>query len=129
MNRLAPTAELRPGDQDQSDEDDLMPYDVLDAIEHAAIGQKRSPAEALPHCSPDFHSTVVTTLSGWVERFFTLWCRNQWKRERYAPASTSMTRTLTPRHGAGFPCSRVVSAASWVKWGQENIANRVCYKE
>src|SRR5205085_3990611 len=37
INALAPTAELRPQDHHQTDEDDLMPYPVLDAIERAAI--------------------------------------------------------------------------------------------
>jgi len=31
VNDQQPTAELRPADQKQTDEDDLMPYEVLDA--------------------------------------------------------------------------------------------------
>ena len=45
VNRQQPTAELRPQVAEQTDEDDLMPYDLLDAIEDHAIGEKRSPAE------------------------------------------------------------------------------------
>ena len=40
-----PTAELRPADCAQTDEGDLMPYDLLDAIERAAIRDKRSPLD------------------------------------------------------------------------------------
>ena len=40
VNRQAPTAELRPAGCKQTDEEDLMPYDVLDAIERTAIRDK-----------------------------------------------------------------------------------------
>src|SRR5581483_6556314 len=40
-----PTPELRPADAAQTAESDLMPYEVLDAIEQLAIGDKRSPLE------------------------------------------------------------------------------------
>ena len=45
VNRQAPTAELRPPEQTQTDEADLMPYDLLDAIERAAIRDKQTPME------------------------------------------------------------------------------------
>ena len=44
VNALVATAELRPIEQSQTDEDDLMPYPVLDAVEEAVIGRKL-PAE------------------------------------------------------------------------------------
>ncbi len=47
VNKLQPSAELRPLDKKQVDEDDLMPYDVLNAIEEAAIRDKQSPLESL----------------------------------------------------------------------------------
>ena len=49
----------------QTDEDDLMPYDVLDAIEHEAIGLKRSPAEALTKLQTQFPEHVAL-LPLWV---------------------------------------------------------------
>jgi len=39
----APTAELRPPAAGQTDEADLMPYDVLDAVERFAIRDKQTP--------------------------------------------------------------------------------------
>lgn len=45
VNDLAPTAELRPLAACQTDEADLMPYPVLDAIERAAVRDKQSPVE------------------------------------------------------------------------------------
>ena len=47
VNDQAPTAELRPPSAKQTDEDDLMPYELLDAIERAAIRDKQSPVEIL----------------------------------------------------------------------------------
>src|SRR5262249_22657157 len=47
INEQAPTAELRPSASAQTDEGDLMPYDLLDAIERSAIRDKRSPVEIL----------------------------------------------------------------------------------
>ncbi len=103
VNRLAPTAELRPQDQDQTDEDDLMPYEVLDAIEHQAIGKKRSPAEALADLSSQFPEYEPQLLTHWVERFFTLWSRNQWKRERFAPSFHVDDKNLDPKTWCRFP--------------------------
>jgi NAD+ synthase (glutamine-hydrolysing) len=47
INDQAPTAELRPSTSHQTDEDDLMPYPVLDAIERFAIRDKLLPAAVL----------------------------------------------------------------------------------
>ena len=49
-----PTAELRPPAAGQTDEDDLMPYRVLDAIERAAIRDKQSPREVFRLVRPQF---------------------------------------------------------------------------
>src|SRR6185436_16472891 len=43
INAQAPTAELRPAARAQTDEADLMPYPLLDAIERAAIRDKQPP--------------------------------------------------------------------------------------
>ena len=92
-----PTAELRPPAAGQTDEDDLMPYRVLDAIERAAIRDKQSPREVFRLVHPQFPHYSTAQLQLWVERFFRLWCRNQWKRERYAPRFTWTTKTSIPR--------------------------------
>ena len=39
----------------------------------------------------------------WVERFFKLWSRNQWKRERYAPSFHLDDHNLDPRTWCRFP--------------------------
>jgi NAD+ synthase (glutamine-hydrolysing) len=99
----APTAELRPPGAAQTDEADLMPYAVLDEIEKAAIRDKRSPAEVLETLALSHPGRPRTLLLSWVERFFTLWSRNQWKRERYAPGFHLDDENLDPRSWCRFP--------------------------
>lgn len=97
-----PTAELRPLAQRQTDEIDLMPYEVLDAIEKLAIRDKKSPTECYAALTASADS-VDPQLRGWVAKFFRLWCRNQWKRERYAPAFHLDDESLDPKTWCRFP--------------------------
>jgi NAD+ synthase (glutamine-hydrolysing) len=99
----APTAELRPAEQEQTDEGDLMPYEVLDAIERAAIRDKRSPLEVFLLMKEKFTESQPIQLATWVERFFRLWARNQWKRERYAPSFHVDDANLDPKTWCRFP--------------------------
>lgn len=103
INGQAPTAELRPAERKQTDEDDLMPYDVLDACERAAIRDKQSPAEVLATVRLQFPAHAEGDLRLWVERFFKLWSRNQWKRERYAPSFHLDDENLDPKTWCRFP--------------------------
>jgi hypothetical protein len=96
INEQAPTAELRPASSKQTDEDDLMPYELLDAIERAAIRDKQSPQEILLLMEVEFPQYSRPQLALWIERFFRLWCRNQWKRERM-PQLPLRDENPTPR--------------------------------
>jgi NAD+ synthase (glutamine-hydrolysing) len=103
INAQAPTAELRPPDCKQTDEDDLMPYDVLDSIERAAIRDRRSPVEVYDIILLQYPKHDPKMLNMWVARFFKLWCRNQWKRERYAPSFHLDDENLDPKTWCRFP--------------------------
>lgn len=103
INCQAPTAELRPADCKQTDEDDLMPYEVLDAIERAAIRDKQGPLEVFELMRAQFPKHSAQQLGMWTERFFKLWCRNQWKRERYAPSFHLDDENLDPKTWCRFP--------------------------
>lgn len=100
---LRPTAELRPSSADQTDEADLMPYRVLDAIERAAIRDKLLPIETFEAVRPQFPQYDRAQMGAWIERFFRLWCRNQWKRERYAPSFHLDDENLDPKTWCRFP--------------------------
>jgi NAD+ synthase (glutamine-hydrolysing) len=103
VNEQVPTAELRPLENKQTDEDDLMPYPILDAIEKAAIRDKQTPVEVFYRMQAEFPKEERNNLGLWVERFFRLWCRNQWKRERYAPSFHLDDENLDPKTWCRFP--------------------------
>jgi NAD+ synthase (glutamine-hydrolysing) len=123
VNVQAPTAELRPSTSKQTDEDDLMPYEVLDAIERAAIRDKKMPLECLFTIEPQFPAYERQLLAHWVDRFFKLWCRNQWKRERYAPSFHLDDENLDPKTWCRFPilsggfARELAEMWEWVKQG------------
>lgn len=89
-----PTAELKPAEANQSDEKDLMPYPVLDAIERAAILHGKSPAEVIA-------DGIASEAQ--VRKFYRLFAQNQWKRERYAPSFHVDAENLDPRSFTRFP--------------------------
>lgn len=106
VNAQNPTAELRPPGEAQEDEKDLMPYPVLDAIEQAAIRDRMSPLEvwrtllAMPlECA----TPPPRQAAQYVETFFRLWSRSQWKRERLAPSFHLDDENLDPRTWCRFP--------------------------
>jgi NAD+ synthase (glutamine-hydrolysing) len=67
-----PSAELRP---DQTDQDTLPPYEMLDRILELYIEQQLSPDEIIAH---GFDETIVR----WIQRRVDL---NEWKRHQAAP--------------------------------------------
>lgn len=103
INEQQPTAELRPQSAKQTDEEDLMPYDVLDYIEEAAIRDKKPPKDCLVLLRDRYPDTPEAQLREWIHRFFRLWSRNQWKRERYAPSFHLDDKNLDPKTWCRFP--------------------------
>ena len=103
VNVQQPTAELRPPSAEQTDEGDLMPYELLDAIERAAIRDKLTPVEVFQVMEARYAQYDRRQLGLWIDRFFRLWCRNQWKRERYAPSFHLDDENLDPKTWCRFP--------------------------
>ncbi len=102
INMLPPTAELRPSDQNQTDEDDLMPYDLMVEIEKLAVRDRKSPVQVFQELSVKKHKGSES-LKSYVIKFFKLWSRNQWKRERLAPAFHLDEFNVDPRTWCRFP--------------------------
>ena len=102
VNEQKPTAELRPSGSEQTDESDLMPYEILDAIEKAAIRDKQSPLQIFELIQKEFELGKEKA-GHYTIRFFQLWSRNQWKRERYAPAFHMDDENLDPKTWCRFP--------------------------
>jgi NAD+ synthase (glutamine-hydrolysing) len=103
INVQQPTAELRPAGSHQTDEADLMPYPLLDAVERAAIRDNLTPRECLQVMQTRFPQYDRDQLVVWIKRFFRLWSRNQWKRERYAPSFHLDDENLDPKTWCRFP--------------------------
>ncbi|MBF0491430.1 MAG: NAD(+) synthase [Deltaproteobacteria bacterium] len=103
INQLPPSAELKPLSEHQSDEGDLMPYVVLDALETLAIRDKHSPQECLNQVQQKFPAYEKKQLKNWTRRFFDLWCKSQWKRERYALSFHLDDESLDPKTWCRFP--------------------------
>ena len=102
VNRLQPTAELRPPGSGQTDESDLMPYSLLEQIEDAAIRDRLNPLEAFRSLRSKVDVDDAELAESLV-RFYRLWARNQWKRERYAPSFHVDDKNLDPKTWCRFP--------------------------
>ena len=100
VNSLQPTAELRPLSTKQTDEEDLMPYEVLVKIEELGIRERKSPTEVFESMKGDYASE---DLKNWIRKFFRLWSINQWKRERIAPSFHLDDFNVDPRTWCRFP--------------------------
>jgi NAD+ synthase (glutamine-hydrolysing) len=103
VNRQRSTPELRPLAAGQASEGDLMPFAVLDRIERLAIRDKLPPRTILGLLASEYPEHTREQLRTWIVRFTTLWCRNQWKRERFAPAFHLDDENLDPRSWCRFP--------------------------
>lgn len=102
VNQLDPTAELRPLEKDQTDEDDLMPYPILVAIEKLAIRDHKSPLEVFEGLKAE-ELTTEAQMKLHIIKFFKLWARNQWKRERLAPSFHLDDFNVDPKTWCRFP--------------------------
>ena len=103
VTKQTPTAELRPSAEAQTDEGDLMPYTVLNAIERHAIRDKQFPQDTYEIMRAEHPDVAPEQMRAWVAKFFRLWCRNQWKRERYAPSFHLDDKNLDPKTWCRFP--------------------------
>lgn len=102
VNSLQPTAELRPLERTQTDEKDLMPYALIVEIEKLAIRDQRSPMDIYLILKEEVQIDAQQ-LKGYIKKFFQLWSRNQWKRERLAPSFHLDQFNVDPKTWFRFP--------------------------
>ena len=67
------------------------------------VGPRRGDLDAFDLMRAEFPQYTPEQLRTWVVRFFRLWCRNQWKRERYAPSFHVDDKNLDPKTWCRFP--------------------------
>ena len=103
VNAQQPTAELRPSGSVQTDEDDLMPYDVLNQIEKWLIRDRMGPHSILDKLESQYTDIDRRQLRDYLKKFLQLWSRNQWKRERLAPSFHLDDESLDPKTWCRFP--------------------------
>jgi len=98
-----PTAELRP--TEQRDEADLMPFEVLDAIRVLTQVYFYVKDELLIKLkTSDFNGVYSDAqLGGYIEKYFQLYQRNQWKRERLAVSFHIEHDSACPKTYRRFP--------------------------
>jgi len=104
---IPPSAELDVG---QSDEEDLMPYAVLDDLLYL-FGRRRL---ALPDCwrlmvcrYPEYGAEQ---LREWTAKFGKLFAYNQWKREQLPTSLKVLDLDLDPKTGFRFPVTQSIQA-------------------
>ena len=102
VNSLTPTAELRPLERTQTDEKDLMPYALIVEIEKLAIRDRRSPGDIFLLLKEET-DLEESQLKEYIKKFFRLWSRNQWKRERLAPSFHLDEFNVDPKTWYRFP--------------------------
>jgi len=102
VNALQPSAELRPLERTQTDEKDLMPYAIIVEIERLAIRDRRSPQDVYLILLEELN-LESSVLKGYIKKFFQLWSRNQWKRERFAPSFHLDEFNIDPKTWYRFP--------------------------
>nr|WP_267135891.1 NAD(+) synthase [Vibrio sp. J1-1] len=101
INNQRPTAELRP--EEQSDEEDLMPYDVLDRMVFLTLESGMSPSDIFEVMTEEFELVDKQTMATYIVKFFKLLFRNQWKRDRQAPGFHIELNSLDPKTYKRFP--------------------------
>ena len=101
------TAELRPADRKQTDEDDLMPFFILDQLIFLFVQRGQDPVEMFrtlwPSVGDDYYGGDPKLFAAHITKFIVMFCRAQWKRERFAISFRVTSFDLDPKTGFRFP--------------------------
>jgi len=106
INGLQPTAELRPSEREQTDEGDLMPFEVLDQLIYGFAQLAQDPLELFISLWPTFkdrYSGDARAFGDHIHTFVRLFCFAQWKRERFAVSFRVSAFDLDPKGGGRYP--------------------------
>lgn len=107
VTRQAPTAELKPASFNQTDEADLGgSYALINRIQKLLVVEKKSPRDIFHIlANPEEYGRQLNheQIYAAIAKILTLWSRNQWKRERYAPSFHLDDENLDPRTWCRYP--------------------------
>jgi len=106
VTAIPATAELRPADRGQTDEDDLMPFRILDQLMYLFVQKGQDPVEMFRTLWPvvaEDYGDEPRLFADHIAKFIRLFCRAQWKRERFAISFRVTAFDLDPKTGFRFP--------------------------
>jgi NAD+ synthase (glutamine-hydrolysing) len=107
VNQVPSTAELRPRDRLQTDEDDLLPFAVLDQLMFLFVQRGQEPLEMFrtlwPAVKDVYYAGDAAAFAAHVRKFVRMFCGAQWKRERFAISFRVTAFDLDPKTGFRFP--------------------------
>jgi NAD+ synthase (glutamine-hydrolysing) len=109
VDSMPASAELRPrkpGEPEQTDEADLMPFAVLDQLMYAFVQLGLAPLDILRRFWPTLkghYNDDPAQLAAAIRKFVRLFCFAQWKRERFAISFRVTAFDLDPKTGFRFP--------------------------
>lgn len=100
------TAELRPPEEEQTDEGDLMPFFILDQLMYHFVQLGQEPLDIFRTMWPSVRERYAgdpKAFAGHIRKFVRLLCFAQWKRERFAISFRVTAFDLDPKTGFRFP--------------------------
>jgi NAD+ synthase (glutamine-hydrolysing) len=106
VSQMPSTAELRPQDSAQTDEDDLMPFVILDQLMYHFVQLGLEPLEICQRLWPTVqthYGSKIQDFGTHIELFTKKLCFAQWKRERFAISFRVTSFDLDPKTGFRFP--------------------------
>lgn len=104
---IPPSAELA---HDQTDEEDLMPYAVLDDLLYLFARRRLSLPDVWRIAVHRHPAYGAEQLREWTAKFGKLFAYNQWKREQLPVALKVMDLDLDPKTGFRFPVTQSIEA-------------------
>lgn len=102
---IPPSAELAP---DQTDEEDLMPYAVLDDLLYLYARKRLGLADCWRAVCIRHRQHAAEQLREWTADFARRFARSQWKRDQHPVAMKVMELDLDPKTGFRFPVTQSI---------------------
>ena len=102
---IPPSAELAP---DQTDEEDLMPYAVLDDLLFLFARRRMALTDCWRVLCRRHPDHAPEQLRAWTARFGTLFVQSQWKRDQHPVSMKVLELDLDPKTGFRFPVTQSI---------------------
>ncbi len=103
LQTIRPTAELKPLEEKQEDEKDLMPYPLLQKIERNIVYLGLDANTTLHRIKKEEPNISVEEIAKAIQKFQHLFRVSQWKRERLAPSFYLDEYSLDPKSSYRYP--------------------------